>query len=237
MIILPAIDLLGGRCVRLKQGRYDDVTVYNEDPLAQAYEFKEAGATWIHIVDLDAAKSGIPTNHGIIREIAVKTGLKVDTGGGIRNMDTLTSLIEEYGVSRCVLGTSAIKDRPFTEKALAKFGGKIAIGIDAKGGEVAVDGWTSGSGVSAVDFALTMKSLGAETVIFTDIARDGMLTGPAFDATKEMVDKTGLNIIASGGIGSDEDIYYIKGSGAAGVIVGKAIYEGRVDLKTCLQNV
>ena len=152
-------------------------------------------------------------------------------------MDTLTSLIEEYGVSRCVLGTSAIKDRPFTEAALARYGDKIAIGIDAKGGEVAVDGWTEGSGVAAVDFALTMKSLGATTVIFTDIARDGMLTGPAFDATKEMVDRTGLDIIASGGIGSDEDIYYIKGSGASGVIVGKAIYEGRVDLKKCLQNV
>lgn len=237
MIILPAIDLLGGRCVRLKQGRYDDVTVYNEDPLAQAYEFKEAGAEWIHIVDLDAAKSGIPTNHEIIKDIAVKVGLKVDTGGGIRNMDTLTSLIEEYGVSRCVLGTSAIKDRPFTEAALARFGSKIAIGIDAKGGEVAVDGWTSGSGVRAVDFALTMKDLGATIVIFTDIARDGMLTGPAFDATKEMVDKTGLDIIASGGIGSDEDIFRIKESGAAGVIVGKAYYEGRVDLKRCLQNV
>ena len=237
MIILPAIDLLGGKCVRLRQGKYDEVTVYNDDPLAQAWEFKEAGATWIHIVDLDAAKSGIPTNHEIIKEISVKTGLKVDTGGGIRNMDTLSSLIEEYGVSRCVLGTSAIKDRAFTEKALARYGSKIAIGIDAKGGEVAVDGWTEGSGVKAVDFALTMKSLGATTVIFTDIARDGMLTGPAFDATKEMVDKTGLDIIASGGIGSDEDIYYIKNSGAAGVIVGKAYYEGRVDLKTCLQNV
>ena len=186
MIILPAIDLLGGKCVRLRQGKYDDVTIYNDDPLAQAWEFKEAGAEWIHIVDLDAAKSGIPTNHEIIKEISVKTGLKVDTGGGIRNMDTLTSLIEEYGVSRCVLGTSAIKDRPFTEKALARYGDKIAIGIDAKGGEVAVDGWTEGSGVRAVDFALTMKSLGAVTVIFTDIARDGMLTGPAFDATREV---------------------------------------------------
>lgn len=237
MIILPAIDLLGGKCVRLRQGKYDDVTVYNDDPVAQAWEFKEAGASWIHIVDLDAAKSGIPTNHGIIKEIAVKTGLKVDTGGGIRNMDTLSGLIEEYGVSRCVLGTSAIRDRAFTEKALARYGSKIAIGIDAKGGEVAVDGWTEGSGVKAVDFALTMKSLGATTVIFTDIARDGMLTGPAFDATREMVDRTGLDIIASGGIGSDEDIYNIKKSGAAGVIVGKAYYEGRVDLRTCLQNV
>ena len=237
MIILPAIDLLGGRCVRLKQGRYDDVTVYNEDPLAQAYEFKEAGASWIHIVDLDAARSGIPANHEIIKEIAVKTGLKVDTGGGIRNMDTLKKWIEDYGVARCVIGTSAIRDRQFTEEALKLYPDKIAIGIDAKDGEVAVDGWTKGSGVKAADFALTMKELGAQTVVFTDISRDGMLTGPAFDSTKDLVEKTGIDIIASGGIGSDEDIMYIKGSGCAGVIVGKAIYEGKVDLERCLQNV
>lgn len=237
MIILPAIDLLGGRCVRLRQGRYDDVTVYGDDPLSQAQEFKDAGAEWIHIVDLDAAKSGIPTNHEIIRNISLKTGLKVDTGGGIRNMDTLRRWIEDYGVSRCVIGTSAIKDRSFTEEALYRYPDKIAIGIDAKGGEVAVDGWTSGSGVSASDFALTMKSLGARTIVFTDIARDGMLTGPAFDSTKELVEKTGIDVIASGGIGSDEDIMHIKDSGCAGVIVGKAIYEGKVDLRRCLLSV
>ena len=237
MIILPAVDLLGGKCVRLRQGRYDDVTVYSDDPLLQAESFKEAGAEWIHVVDLDAARSGIPTNHEIIKEISIKTGLKVDTGGGIRNMDTLRRWIEDYGVTRCVLGTSAIKDRAFTEAALKMYPKNIAIGIDAKNGEVAVDGWTTGSGVSAVDFALTMKSIGAETIIFTDISRDGMLTGPAFDSTKEMVDRTGLDIIASGGIGSDDDIMYIKDSGCAGVIVGKAIYEGRVDLKKCLQSV
>ncbi|MBO4637353.1 MAG: 1-(5-phosphoribosyl)-5-[(5-phosphoribosylamino)methylideneamino]imidazole-4-carboxamide isomerase [Clostridiales bacterium] len=237
MIILPAIDLLGGKCVRLKQGRYDDVTVYGDDPLSQAQAFKDAGATWIHIVDLDAARSGIPTNHGIIKDISLKTGLKVDTGGGIRNMDTLRRWIEDYGVSRCVIGTSAIRDRKFTEEALGLYSDKIAIGIDAKGGEVAVDGWTEGSGVKASDFALTMKELGAKTIIFTDIARDGMLSGPAFDSTKELVERTGIDIIASGGIGSDEDIMYIKGSGCAGVIVGKAIYEGKVDLKRCLQSV
>ena len=237
MIIYPAVDLLGGKCVRLKQGKYDQVTVYNDDPIAQAMAFKEAGAEWIHVVDLDAAKSGIPTNHEIIKEISIKTGLKVDTGGGIRNMDTLKRWIEDYGVSRCVIGTSAIKDRKFTEEALALYADKIAIGIDAHDGEVAVDGWTAGSGVKAVDFALTMKSIGAQTVVFTDISRDGMLTGPAFESTKELVDVTGLKVVASGGIGSDEDIMYIKGSGCEGVIVGKAIYEGRVDLKKCLQSV
>ncbi len=237
MIILPAVDLLGGKAVRLKQGKYDQVTVYSDDPVSQAVGFLEAGAEWIHVVDLDAARSGIPTNHMIIKEIVKETGLKVDTGGGIRNMDTLSRWIEDYGVTRCVLGTSAIKDRDFTEKALDRYGEAIAIGIDAHDGEVAVDGWTEGSGVKAVDFALTMKSLGARTVIFTDISRDGMLSGPAFDSTKEMVETTGIDIIASGGIGSDEDIMYIKESGCAGVIVGKAIYEGKVDLRKCLQNV
>ena len=237
MIILPAIDLLGGKCVRLQRGDYDRVTVYNDDPLSQAMEFKKAGAEWIHIVDLDAARSGVPTNHEVIRQISLKTGLKVDTGGGIRNMDTLKKWIEDYGVARCVIGTSAIRDRKFTEEALKLYPDKIAIGIDAKDGEVAVDGWTKGSGVKAADFALTMKELGAQTVVFTDISRDGMLTGPAFDSTKDLVEKTGIGIIASGGIGSDEDIMYIKGSGCAGVIVGKAIYEGKVDLERCLQNV
>ena len=237
MIILPAVDLLGGKCVRLLKGDYNKVTVYNDDPLEQAWQFKEAGAEWIHVVDLDAAKSGVPTNHEIIRKIAESTGLKVDTGGGIRNMDTLRRWIEDYGVSRCVLGPAAVKDRSFTEKAIEMYEEKIAIGIDAKDGEVAVDGWTAGSGIDAVEFGQIMKSIGAKTVVFTDIARDGMLTGPAVESTKLMVEKTGLDVIASGGIGSDEDIMNIRTSGCAGVIVGKAIYEGKVDLKACLQSV
>ena len=236
MIILPAVDLLGGKCVRLLKGDYDKVTVYNDDPLSQAWEFKEAGAQWIHVVDLDAARTGVPTNHAIIRQIAEKTGLKVDTGGGIRNMDTLRRWIEDYGVSRCVLGTAAVRDRAFTENALELYGYKIAIGIDAKDGEVAVDGWTEGSGLDAVEFALIMKSIGAETIVFTDIARDGMLTGPAVSSTKLMVESTGLDVIASGGIGSNEDIDKVRTTGCAGVIVGKAIYEGKVDLKACLQK-
>ena len=236
MIILPAVDLLGGKCVRLLKGDYDKVTVYNDDPLSQAWGFKEAGAQWIHVVDLDAARTGVPTNHAIIRQIAEKTGLKVDTGGGIRNMDTLRRWIEDYGVSRCVLGTAAVRDRAFTENALELYGDKIAIGIDAKDGEVAVDGWTEGSGLDAVEFALIMKSIGAETIVFTDIARDGMLTGPAVSSTKLMVESTGLDVIASGGIGSNEDIDKVRTTGCAGVIVGKAIYEGKVDLKACLQK-
>lgn len=237
MIILPAIDLIGGKCVRLRQGRYDDVTVYSDDPVSQAESFRDAGAQWIHIVDLDAAKSGIPENFRIISEIARTTGLKVDTGGGVRNMDTLSRWIEDYSVSRVVLGTAAVKDPEFTRLAIERYHEKVAIGIDAHDGFVSVDGWTSDSKLCAIDFALIMKDIGASTVVFTDIGRDGMLTGPAVEATAEMVSRTGLDVIASGGIGCDEDISAIKESGCAGVIVGKAIYEGRVNLRKCLQNV
>ena len=236
MIIYPAVDLLDGKCVRLSQGRYDQVTVYYDNPLEAAMKFVEAGSEWIHVVDLNAAKTGIPENQGILREIAKKTGLKVQTGGGIRTLDTLATLIEDIGVSRCVIGTSAIRDRAFTEKALARYGDKIAIGLDAKNGEIAVDGWTEGSGVTVGAFALTMKSIGATTIIFTDIARDGMLTGPAVEATKRLVDETGLSVIASGGIGSEADLDAIRASGCSGVIVGKAIYEGKVRLDVCLRK-
>jgi phosphoribosylformimino-5-aminoimidazole carboxamide ribotide isomerase len=201
-----------------------------------AQTFADAGSKWVHIVDLNAAKTGVPFNQAIIAAVAKNTGLKVQTGGGIRNLATLKYLIEEIGVSRCVIGTSAIRDRAFTQRALALFGDKIAIGLDAKNGEIAVDGWTSGSGVNVIDFAKIMQSIGAQTVIYTDIARDGMLTGPATESTRELVEATGLSVIASGGIGSEEDIVQIRTSGCSGVIVGKAIYEGKVRLQVCLQN-
>jgi len=236
MIIYPAIDLLDGQCVRLSQGKYDQVTIYSDDPLKIAEGFAAAGAKWIHMVDLNAAKTGIPVNQSIIAAVVKHTGLKVHTGGGIRNLDTLRYLIEEIGVARCVIGTSAIKDRAFTAKALILYGDKIAIGLDAKNGEIAVDGWTAGSGINVIDFAKMMKEIGARTVIYTDIARDGMLSGPATESTMELVDATGLSVIASGGIGSEEDITLIQTSGCSGVIVGKAIYEGKVRLSVCLQN-
>ena len=236
MIIYPAIDLLDGKCVRLTQGKYDQATVYSDYPAAVAQTFADAGSGWVHMVDLNAAKSGIPLNQAIIAAVVRNTGLKVQTGGGIRNLDTLRRLIEEIGVSRCVIGTSAIRDRDFTEKALALYGDKIAIGLDAKNGEIAVDWWTSDSGVNVIDFAKTMQEIGAQTVIYTDIARDGMMTGPATESTRELVDSTGLFVIASGGIGSEEDIVRIRTSGCSGVIVGKAIYDGKVRLSVCLQN-
>jgi len=236
MIIYPAIDLLDGQCVRLSQGNYDQVTVYSDDPVAKAEGFAADGAEWIHIVDLNAARTGTPFNQSVIASVVRSTGLKVQTGGGIRSLETLRTLIEDIGVSRCVIGTSAIRDREFTERALALYGDKIAIGLDARNGEIAVDGWTSGSGINVIDFALQMKSIGAGTVIYTDISRDGMLSGPATESTGELVRKTGLSVIASGGIGSEEDIDEIRTSGCSGVIVGKAIYEGKVRLSVCLRN-
>jgi len=236
VIIYPAIDLLDGKVVRLRQGKYDQVTVYSDDPIAVAKEFREQGASWIHIVDLNAARSGVPVNHEIIGRIAFETGLKVQAGGGIRNLETLEKLLRVHGVSRCVIGTSAIRDREFTRTALKLYPHNIAIGIDAHNGDVAVDGWTSGSGVRATEFAASMQDLGAETVIYTDISRDGMMTGPATAQTAAIVSATQLSVIASGGIGSEEDLWEIRKSGCSGIIVGKAIYEGKVRLYECLQK-
>lgn len=235
-IVFPAIDLLGGRCVRLRQGDYNAVTVYSDDPMAMALSFLEAGADSIHIVDLDAARSGIPENHGIIAGIAGATGLFVQTGGGIRNMETLDRVLGS-GISRAILGTSAVRDRAFTEAAVRKYGERIAIGIDAKNGEVAVEGWTEGGGTGVLDFAVQMEKIGVRTVIFTDISRDGMLTGTQTEGIRELTARTGLEVIASGGIGSIADVLDAKAAGACGAIVGKAIYEGKVDLRECLRSV
>jgi phosphoribosylformimino-5-aminoimidazole carboxamide ribotide isomerase len=233
MIIYPAIDLLGGQCVRLKQGDYSRVTVYNPDPVQVAQTFRNAGASWVHIVDLDAARTGIPAHAELIARIRLITGLKVQTGGGVRNMEHLRRLLEELAIDRVVLGTAAVRDRAFTENALRLYPDSIAIGIDAREGEVSVDGWTRGSGIKALDFARIMAASGAKTAVYTDISRDGMLAGSATDSIRMMVDQSGLAIIASGGIGSLEDIEAVRRTGAAGVIVGKAIYEGRVKLEQC----
>ena len=233
MIIYPAIDLLDGQCVRLRQGAYNDVTVYESDPLLMARRFRNAGATWVHIVDLNAAKTGQPCHHMTIAKIKRKTGLKVQTGGGIRDMDHLKLLISQHGIDRVVLGTAAVNDRPFTEKAISQYADFVAIGIDARDGEVKVDGWTKGSGINALSFANIMAQIGAKTVIYTDIKRDGMLTGSATDDIRCLVKIKGLDIIASGGIGSYEDITEVEKTGAAGVIVGKAIYEGKVRIEQC----
>jgi phosphoribosylformimino-5-aminoimidazole carboxamide ribotide isomerase len=233
MIIYPAIDLLGGQCVRLRQGSYDQVTVYHQDPLAIARQFQQAGAPWLHIVDLDAARTGIPVHSGIIAEIRRETGLKIQTGGGIRNLGHVRALLEDAAIERIVLGTAAVRDRRFTEEVLTLYSDRTAIGIDARDGEVSIDGWTRGSGLKALAFACMMAAVGARMAIYTDISRDGMMTGSANDSIRQMVEESGLRIIASGGIGSYADIEAVRQTGAAGVIVGKAIYEGKVRLEQC----
>jgi len=235
-IIYPAIDIIDGKCVRLTQGDYEKVKVYSEDPGSVAENFYEAGAKWIHIVDLDAAKSGIPSNSKIISEIANLSGLFVQTGGGIRNMETLDKVLSS-GVKRAILGTGAVKNRDFTVKAIEKYGAAIAIGIDARDGMVAIDGWTKSSNLRAVEFALEMQKIGVKTIIYTDISRDGMLEGTEIGGLEELVRETDMDIIASGGVADFSHVLEAKNTGAQGVIIGKAIYEGKVDLKICLQNV
>lgn len=233
MIIYPAIDLLGGQCVRLRQGDYNQVTVYNSEPLVIALQFRQAGATWLHVVDLDAARTGVPVHADLIARIRRETGLKVQTGGGIRDMAHVTALLEKAWIDRIVLGTAAVRDRAFTLEVLRHYPDRTAIGIDARNGEVSVAGWTQGSGLAALTFARAMADAGARLAIYTDISRDGMLGGAATDSTRDMVQNSGLEIIASGGIGSIEDIDAVRLTGAAGVIVGKAIYEGKVRLDQC----
>ncbi len=233
MIIYPAIDLLAGQCVRLKQGRYDDVTVYSDDPLALARQFKEDGAAWLHVIDLEGARSGQPVQAELVRAIKQETGLKVQTGGGIRSMADLKLLLDEYGLDRAILGTAAVKDKAFVNQALASYGERIAIGIDARDGNVCVEGWTAASGLNYLDFARLMAQAGARCIIFTDISRDGMLSGPAVRQTKELLDLELFSVIASGGISSQADIAAVRDCGADGLIIGKAIYEGKVVLSQC----
>ncbi|MGI6326728.1 MAG: 1-(5-phosphoribosyl)-5-[(5-phosphoribosylamino)methylideneamino]imidazole-4-carboxamide isomerase [Saccharofermentanales bacterium] len=233
MTIYPAIDLLAGRCVRLRQGDYNQVTSYSDDPLAVARLFREAGAGWLHVVDLEAARTGIPVHAALIARIREETGLKVQTGGGIRSLSHVRTLLEDYAIDRIVLGTAAVRNRAFTEDVLRLWPERTAIGIDARDGEVSVDGWTRGSGLNALDFAREMAAAGARLAIYTDISRDGMLSGAATEDVRTMVEQGGLAIIASGGIGSADDIEAVRQTGAVGVIVGKAIYEGNVRLDEC----
>ncbi len=227
MYLLPAIDILDGRAVRLAKGNYNAVTVYNDDPVAQARDFEAQGATWLHVVDLNGARSGIPENIAIIEEIVRSTNLKVEVGGGIRSLETLSRLAN-VGVSRMVLGTSLVKNRAFAHDAISEFGDLLACGIDAKAGEVAIAGWEEGSGKNAYDLAREMSDLGYAHIVFTDIARDGMQTGIDPEAYKHMAQAFGHPVIVSGGVAGVDDIAALAPCAhlVEGVIAGRAIYEG-----------
>ena len=228
MYLLPAIDILDGRAVRLAKGDYNRVTVYNEDPAAQAQLFEEAGAEWIHMVDLNGAKSGVPENIAIIERILRRTNLKIEVGGGIRSLETMARLADA-GVSRMVLGTKLVTDPDFAQQAVELYGADmLCVGIDAKGGEVATAGWREGSGVAATELAVQMSAMGYRHLVYTDIARDGMQCGLEVAAYERMAAAFGHPVIASGGVASVADIERLApvASSIEGVIAGRAVYEG-----------
>ena len=233
MKIFPAIDLFGGQAVRLYKGDYDQMTVYDPEPLNTVRKFEAAGAKHLHLVDLEGAKTGQTTNLPTIEKIASQTGMFIEVGGGIRNMDTVRRYLDA-GASRVILGTAAVTDPDFTAKAVAQYGEKIAVGADLKDGKVAIKGWLETSEDGWETFFANMQNLGVKTVICTDISRDGAMEGTNRALYKTLVEKFTMDIIASGGVSSLEDIFALKASGVAGAIIGKAYYTGAIDLKEAI---
>lgn len=234
MYLLPAIDILGGRAVRLAKGDYAQVTVYNDDPIAQARAFEAAGARWLHVVDLDGAKSGAADNITVVEGILAATDLNVEVGGGVRSIEVIERLMRA-GVTRVVLGTALVRDPAFAAEAVNRFGGDALVaGIDAKDGEVAVSGWCEGSGIAAHDLAARMADMGYRHLVYTDIARDGMQTGLDPQAYVDMARAFGHPVVASGGVASVTDIERLApvASSIEGVIAGRAIYEGAFDVSS-----
>ena len=234
MKLYPAVDIKDGKCVRLLQGRFDAITEYGDDPVAMAKKWEALGAEYLHVVDLDGARSGKAGNRATIKAMAAAVSIPVQTGGGVRTLADVVELLEA-GLTRVILGTSAVRDRAMVKTAVERYGDRIVIGIDAKDGFVAVEGWESGSGLEAVAFAREMALLGAKTVIYTDIATDGTLAGPNLPAMKDMIEKSGMDVIASGGVGTVADLLALAHIGAAGAITGKAIYTGAIDLAVALE--
>lgn len=234
MIILPAIDLLGRKAVRLLKGDYNQVTVYSDSPLEVAEKFKSLGAMHIHMVDLDGAKYGTAPNMDIVAEVTENTGLFVEIGGGIRSMETVKKYIDA-GISRVILGTAAICDEDFLKEAVKAYGEKIAVGADVKDGKIAVKGWLEQSDVTLDEFFLKMQDLGVKNIICTDISRDGAMRGTNLELYRELSAKYSLDITASGGVSSIEDVKRLREMNLYGAIIGKAYYTGAVDLKEAIE--
>ena len=235
MYIYPAIDLYDGKAVRLYKGDYAQMTVYNEDPVAVALDFKAAGATHMHLVDLEGAKIGKPANPDVIARLVKAFGGFVEVGGGIRTMETVESYLS-LGVDRVILGTAAVNDPAFLEAALQKHGEKIAVGVDIKDGFVAIKGWTEKSQLTAEDFFEKMESLGVRAIICTDISRDGAMQGTNRELYKALSQKYSMDLIASGGVSSMEDVVALKAMDIHGAIIGKAYYTGAIDLKKAVEE-
>jgi phosphoribosylformimino-5-aminoimidazole carboxamide ribotide isomerase len=236
VILYPAIDLKGGQCVRLLRGEMSAATVYNEDPAAQAKSFVAAGCRWLHVVDLDGAFAGKPMNAAAVAAIVAAAGVPVQLGGGIRDRATIERWLAQ-GVTRVVLGTAALRDPDLVKAACRVHPGKVAVGIDARQGRVAVEGWAKSSDMTALDLALAFEDAGVAAIIYTDIERDGALTGVDADATAALARRLTTPVIASGGVAGLADLAALKAhetAGISGVICGRALYDGRLDLGQAL---
>ncbi|MCC6175152.1 MAG: 1-(5-phosphoribosyl)-5-[(5-phosphoribosylamino)methylideneamino]imidazole-4-carboxamide isomerase [Chloroflexi bacterium] len=235
--VIPAIDLQGGRCVRLVQGDFDRSTTYGDDPPAMARRWEASEARRIHVVDLDGAQAGAPLQLGVVKRIVEAVRVPVQLGGGLRTLADLEAAFA-VGVARAILGTAALDDPSLLDVALARFGERIVVGIDARDGQVAVRGWQDVSGTDALDFARSVARRGARAIVYTDIARDGMLSGPNHSAMRRMAAAVpGVDVIASGGVGRLDDVLSLLDTGVRGVIVGKAIYTGALDLAEAVRRV
>jgi phosphoribosylformimino-5-aminoimidazole carboxamide ribotide isomerase len=233
MIILPAIDLIGGRCVRLRQGDYSQETVFDEDPVAVARRFEAAGAKWLHVVDLDGAREGEPKNLATIRAIVDAVRMSVEMGGGIRTTAAAQELLD-LGLARVILGTRAVLEPEWLAEVAQKFPGWVALGLDARNGRVAVEGWREQSARTASDVAASVAGLPLAAIIYTDIARDGMMTGPNVEATAALAKASPFPVIASGGVTTVDDVRRLSKIGVAGAIIGRSLYEGRITLDAAL---
>lgn len=239
MLIYPAIDLKDGQCVRLVQGRAEDKTVYGLDPAMMAKNFERQGAEYLHVVDLDGAFKGEPGNLEAVKAIARSINIPFQVGGGLRSHDNVRALLE-CGAARVIIGTRAVSSPDFIQSLIREFGPeRIVVGIDARDGMVAIHGWVEVSELQAVDFGRRMKKLGIKTTVFTDVSRDGLLQGPNLDSIRSMALETGLEVIASGGVSSRENIRQLKtmeSLGVKGAVIGKALYEGRISLTEALEE-
>lgn len=236
MQLYPAIDMRGGKCVRLTQGLFDQEKVYGDSPADMAKLWVSQGASFLHLVDLDGALAGHSVNADAISEILKAVDVPVELGGGLRSAESVRFMLD-LGVSRCIIGTKAAKNPEFIRELIQEFGPeRIAVGVDAKNGMVAVEGWEQTSSVTAVELCLKMKEYGVQHIIYTDISRDGMLSGPNVPETKLLFEKTGLDVIASGGVSCMEDLEQLCAQGIPGVIIGKALYERKICLREAVER-
>lgn len=236
MRVVPAIDLLGGECVRLRQGDYDQKTVFAKDPVTVAQRWEAEGAEWLHLVDLDGAKAGHPVNTEVVRRIVRETKLSCQLGGGLRTVEAVLAALE-LGLDRVILGTQAVRDRVWFAEMAARLPGKLILGLDARDGMVRTEGWLEGTPIAAVELARWAAELPLAGIIYTDIAKDGMMAGPNFASTAEVKGATTLPVFASGGIRSEEDVLRIGELGIDGCILGRTIYEGSMKLSSLLSRI